>query len=85
MAVQFQRIVDISLELGVLAPARTPVTALETLSRAITEAGKDPDLQTKVRVQGIELRDLGQKAFDAHIRNDMARIAPLLESIAEKR
>jgi tripartite-type tricarboxylate transporter receptor subunit TctC len=70
---------------GVLAPAKTPATALETLSRAIAEASKDPELQAKVRIQGIELRDLGLKAFDAHIRNDMARIAPLLDAIADKR
>jgi tripartite-type tricarboxylate transporter receptor subunit TctC len=69
---------------GVLAPARTPVTALEALNRAIAEAGKDPDLQAKVRIQGIEMRDMSLKAFDAHIRKDMDRVAPLLESIAEK-
>jgi hypothetical protein len=38
----------------------------------------------KVRIQGIEPRHVGLTAFDALIRNDMARVAPLLESIAER-
>ena len=58
---------------------------LKTLSQAIADAGKDPELQAKLRVQGIEPRDIRVEAFDAHIRNDMARIAPLLKSIAENR
>jgi tripartite-type tricarboxylate transporter receptor subunit TctC len=70
---------------GVLAPAKTPTVALHTLNRAIAEAGKDPDLQTKIRVQGIEQRDLSLEAFDVHIRNDMERVAPFLDSIAQMR
>lgn len=70
---------------GALAPGKTPVTTLETLSRAFAEVGKDADLQTKVRIQGIDPHHVGLKAFDAYIRNDMARVAPLLESIVEKR
>jgi tripartite-type tricarboxylate transporter receptor subunit TctC len=69
---------------GVLAPGKTPLATLETLNRAFAEAGKDPDLQMKVRIQGIEPRHVGLTAFDALIRNDMARVAPLLESIAER-
>lgn len=70
---------------GVLAPGKTAKEVLKTLSQAIAEAGKDPELQAKLRVQGIEPRDIRVEAFDAHIRNDMARIAPLLKSIAENR
>jgi tripartite-type tricarboxylate transporter receptor subunit TctC len=70
---------------GVLAPGRTPKSVLAALNQAIAEAGKDPELQAKLHVQGIEPRDIGLEAFDAHIRNDMGRIAPLLKSIAESR
>ena len=70
---------------GVLAPGKTAKEVLNTLSQAIAEAGKDPELQAKLRLQGIEPRDIGVAAFDAHIRNDMARIAPLLKSIAKNR
>ena len=70
---------------GVLAPAKTPKRVLNTLSKAIVDAGKDPELRAKVRVQGIEPREMELEAFDVHIRNDMARVAPLLQSVAEKR
>ena len=70
---------------GVLAPAKTPKRVLNTLSKAIVDAGEDPELRAKVRVQGIEPREMELEAFDVHIRNDMARVAPLLQSVAEKR
>ena len=70
---------------GVLAPGKTAKEVLKTLGQAIADAGNDPELQAKLRVQGIEPRDIRVAAFDAHIRNDMARIAPLLKSIAENR
>ena len=70
---------------GVLAPGKTPKPILATLNQAITEASKDPELQAKIRTQGIELRDIGLDRFDAQIRGDIARLAPLLKTIAEKR
>jgi len=51
----------------------------------MSEAGKDPELQAKVRVQGINPRDVGLDKFDAHIRGDMVRLAPILQSLADKR
>ena len=70
---------------GILAPAKTPGAVLDILHQAIAEASKDSELQAKIRVQGIDPRDVGLDKFDAHIRNDMARLAPLLKSIGEKR
>ena len=37
------------------------------------------------RNQGIEPRHIVLKPFDTHIRNDMARVAPRLKPIVEKR
>jgi len=70
---------------GVLAPRKTPQSALAALNQAITEAGQDPEMQEKISRQGVEPRDIGLAAFDAHIAKDMERIAPLLRSIAESR
>ena len=67
---------------GFLAPARTPRAVLEILHRAIVEAGKDADLQDKLRQQGVRPQSVGLDDFDLHIRKDMARLAPLLEAIA---
>ena len=70
---------------GVLAPGKTPKPVLNTLNQAILAVSKDPELEGKIRVQGIEPRDIGLERFDAHIRNDMARLDPLLKAIADKR
>jgi tripartite-type tricarboxylate transporter receptor subunit TctC len=70
---------------GILAPGKTPRPVLNALNQAIAEVSKDPELQAKMRAQGIELRDIGLEKFDSHIRGDMARLAPLLKAIADKK
>jgi tripartite-type tricarboxylate transporter receptor subunit TctC len=70
---------------GLLAPGKTPKSVLDTLDQAIAEAGNDPELQAKIRIQGIEPRHVALAAFDAHIRDEMVRLAPLLKSIGENR
>jgi tripartite-type tricarboxylate transporter receptor subunit TctC len=70
---------------GLLAPGKTPKNVLGAIHQAMLEAGKDPDLQAKIRAQGIELRDIGLDKFDSHVRTDMARLAPLLKEIADKK
>jgi tripartite-type tricarboxylate transporter receptor subunit TctC len=70
---------------GILAPGKTPRPVLATLHEAIAEASRDPELQAKIRAQGIDQRDIGLAKFDAHIRGDMARLAPLLKAIVDKR
>jgi tripartite-type tricarboxylate transporter receptor subunit TctC len=68
---------------GVLAPAKTPPDVLKTLHDAIVEVGKDPELQAKIRLQGITPTNVGLGDFDAYIRNDMKRLAPLLATIGQ--
>jgi tripartite-type tricarboxylate transporter receptor subunit TctC len=70
---------------GILASAKTPKPILNKLSEAISEVGKDPELQAKIRAQAIEPRDLPLEKFDQSILADMARLDPLLKAIAEKR
>jgi tripartite-type tricarboxylate transporter receptor subunit TctC len=66
---------------GFLAPAKTPTAMLQALHAAIVEVGKDPELQAKIRVQGMTPQNIGLRDFDAHIRKDMERLAPLLKMI----
>jgi tripartite-type tricarboxylate transporter receptor subunit TctC len=66
---------------GFLAPAKTPRGVLETLHKAIAEVGNDPDIQAKIRQQGFTPTSIGLGDFDAYIRNDMKRLAPLLATI----
>jgi tripartite-type tricarboxylate transporter receptor subunit TctC len=68
---------------GFLAPAKTPPAILRKLHGDIIEAGKDPGLRDKIRLQGIDPASIGLADFDAYVRKDMARLAPLLASIAQ--
>jgi tripartite-type tricarboxylate transporter receptor subunit TctC len=70
---------------GILAPGKTPRPVVNALHQAMVEISKDPELLAKIRIQGIEFRGIGPEKFDEYIRSDMARIAPLLKTIAEKR
>lgn len=70
---------------GILAPKKTPKPVLKVLSDAIAKASKDPSLQDKVRAQGINQQVLGLEAFDSYINNDVTRLAPLIDGIADKR
>ncbi|MET0709305.1 MAG: tripartite tricarboxylate transporter substrate-binding protein, partial [Tardiphaga sp.] len=70
---------------GMLAPGKTPKPVLTALHEAMAEASKDPELLAKIRVQGIEPRDIGLEKFDAHVRADMVRLDPVLKTVAEKR
>jgi tripartite-type tricarboxylate transporter receptor subunit TctC len=70
---------------GMLAPGKTPKPVLATLNQAMAEASKDAELIAKIRIQGIEPREIGLERFDAHVRAEMARLDPVLKTVAEKR
>jgi len=70
---------------GFLAPAKTSRTVLQTLHDAIAEVGKDSDIQAKIRTQGITPQSVGLRDFDTHIRNDIARLAPLFATIGQSK
>ncbi len=70
---------------GILTPGKTPRPIVNTLHQAIVETSKDPELLAKIRLQGIDYRGIGPEKFDSYIRSDMARLAPLLKAIADKR
>jgi tripartite-type tricarboxylate transporter receptor subunit TctC len=66
---------------GFLAPAKTPTALLQKLSSVISEIG--PELRDNLVSQGIEPRTIALADFDSHIRQDMARLAPLLKSMGD--
>jgi tripartite-type tricarboxylate transporter receptor subunit TctC len=70
---------------GILAPARTPKPVLHLLHEAISALAGEPELLAKIRAQGIEPKDIALADFDAYIRNEMARLTPLLRTITAER
>ena len=67
---------------GFLAPAKTPQDVLEKLGVAFIAAAADPEVEAKVRSQGIAPKVKTRAAFDAHIREDTKTLAPVIERIA---
>jgi tripartite-type tricarboxylate transporter receptor subunit TctC len=67
---------------GFLAPAKTPQDVLEKLGAAFVAAADDPEVQAKVRSQGIAPKVKTRAAFDAHIREDTKVLTPVIERIA---
>jgi tripartite-type tricarboxylate transporter receptor subunit TctC len=69
---------------GILAPVKTPKPALRTLSDAIAAASCDGELQQKIKAQGIKPDIVALDAFDSYIDGDLARLAPLVNGVAER-
>ena len=69
---------------GILAPVKTPKPVLHTLADAIAAASRDGELQQKIKAPGIKPDIIGLDAFDSYIDGDLARLAPLVNGIAEK-
>ena len=70
---------------GILAPVKTQKPVLRTLADAIAAASRDGELQQKIKAQGIRPDVVALGAFDSYIDGDLARLAPLVKGIAEKR
>ena len=66
---------------GFLAPAKTPQDVLEKLGAAFVAAADDPEVQAKVRSQGIAPKVRTRTEFDAYIREDTKVLTPVIERI----
>lgn len=69
---------------GFLAPAKVPEPILRKLSAAIGEIGQEPAIKAAIARQAITPHHLGLGEFDASIKRDMARLAPLLKAISRQ-
>ena len=64
---------EMSLWLGVLAPAGTPENITAKLNREIAAAMSSPDMARQMADAGIEVRLSSQQEFAALIRSDLAK------------
>lgn len=67
---------------GFLAPARTPKPLLDRYSAAIAEISKEPEVRALITAQGITTRVQSPDEMAGHIRAEITRLRPVLESIA---
>jgi tripartite-type tricarboxylate transporter receptor subunit TctC len=69
---------------GFIAPARTPRPILEQLARALQQTSEEKETRDKFAAQGIVARDVALETFDAYIRADVEKLAPLIKSIGAR-
>jgi tripartite-type tricarboxylate transporter receptor subunit TctC len=69
---------------GILAPRKTPKPVLQKLADAIAKASQDPELQQKIKAQGINTQVKRLDAFDSYIGDDIARLSPLINDVTNK-
>ena len=69
---------------GFLAPAKTPVPALQLLSRTILQIAEDKDVKDRYRAQGVNIRNVVLRDFDAYIKTDMEKLGPLVKASGAK-
>ncbi len=70
---------ELSLWLGVLAPAGTPKAIVERLHRDIGATMSEPEMVRQMAAAGIEVRLGSTQAFAALIRTDMAKWAEVVK------
>ena len=66
--------------LGLLAPAATPRPVVEQINAAVEKLLRDPVILERLAKQGIEPQALGVEAFNALLREDLARMAKVVKA-----
>lgn len=69
---------DLSIWIGVLAPAGTPADIRERLSHEIAQILKEPDLAESVRARGFTIVGSTPDAFDKIISDDYAKYSEVV-------
>jgi tripartite-type tricarboxylate transporter receptor subunit TctC len=58
---------------GIFAPAGTPPAVVEKLGAALRKAMANEAVRERYRAMGVDVMDLGQAQFAAHVRADHAK------------
>jgi tripartite-type tricarboxylate transporter receptor subunit TctC len=65
---------------GFVAPAKVPAPIVAKLSQALQSASYEADVRAKLQAQGIVPRTVGLSEFDAYMKTDMDRLAPIIKA-----
>ncbi len=71
---------ELSTWYGISAPAGTPRAVVDKLAAAIAATLKSPAARDKISKAGAEIFLKGPDAYAAYVRQDAARVLPLIES-----
>lgn len=64
---------------GIATTAGTPPEVLDAIHRQIAVAMRNPEVEAAFRMQGLDLADLGPKAFAAYIADEIGRWKPVIQ------
>jgi tripartite-type tricarboxylate transporter receptor subunit TctC len=73
--------VDVQTWIGLLAPAGTPASVVDTLNRALNAILQSPPVQAWLARQGLEAIGGSAPAFDAEMRADHAKWGKLVKDL----
>lgn len=71
---------DVSSWYGVTAPVRVPRPIVERLSAEVVAAVEDPAISARLREFGAEPAPLGPEAYDAFMRAEVEKWAPVVQA-----
>ena len=66
---------------GVFAPAKTPVKTLDQLHDAVNEALKNPESQTKLAAQGLEVKPMTRQQFANLVESDLDKWSKIIKKL----
>jgi len=75
---------EMSTAFGVLAPARTPEAVVARLQREIAAALKSPEMKERLATQGLDAVGSSPAQYAAHLRDESARYAQLIQTAGIK-
>jgi tripartite-type tricarboxylate transporter receptor subunit TctC len=71
---------DVTIWFGVLAPAGTPATVIDKLSREIGAVMSTDEMKKRMQADGAEARPTSPAEFAALIRSDLAKWSPVVKA-----
>jgi tripartite-type tricarboxylate transporter receptor subunit TctC len=71
---------DVTIWFGVLAPAGTPATVIDKLSREIGAVMSTDEMKKRMQADGAEARPTSPAEFAALIRSDLAKWTPVVKA-----
>lgn len=65
---------------GMVAPSKTAPATVELLAKAMKQVSEDPEVKSKLQLQGLNANTLALSDFDAFMKRDADRLRPLIKA-----
>ncbi len=65
---------------GMVAPSRTPPAIVDTIAKAMKQVSEDPEVKSKLQMQGLIANTLALGDFDAFMKKDLDRLTSFIKA-----